>query len=99
MICLEIDFPYSGPTGDDMAEEFKELAESISEEQGLIWKIWIENSETSEAGGVYMFEDIDSCNNYLDMHMKRLQSFGIKDIRSKVFSVNEKLSAITKAQL
>ena len=85
--------------GDTMAEEFKELAESINKEKGLIWKIWTQNEQTKEAGGAYMFEDIASCKAYLEMHTKRLQSFGIKDIRSKIFDVNTKLSALTNAPL
>lgn len=96
---MQIDFPYNGPMGDTMAEEFKELAESINKEKGLIWKIWTQNEQTKEAGGAYMFEDIASCKAYLEMHTKRLQSFGIKDIRSKIFDVNTKLSALTNAPL
>ncbi len=99
MLLLQIDFPYNGPTGNEMAEGFKDLAYSIAKEKGLIWKIWTENKETKEAGGIYMFEDMSSLKEYLEMHTKRLQSFGVTDIRSKIFEVNEKLSAITKAPL
>ncbi len=99
MLLLKIDFPYSGPTGDEMAEGFKDLAGSIANDSGLIWKIWTENKETKEAGGIYIFENLPALETYLNMHTKRLQSFGITDIRSKVFEVNEKLSAITKAPL
>ena len=97
MVFLQIDFDYSGPTGDKMAQEFEELAESIKNERGFICKIWTENEQTAEAGGAYIFEDIASCRAYLEMHTKRLQSFGIKDIRSKIFNINKKLSHITKA--
>lgn len=97
MLLLQIDFPYNGPTGDEMAEEFKDLAHSISKEDGLVWKIWTENKATKEAGGIYIFENLPDLERYLEMHTKRLQSFGVTDIRSKIFEVNEKLSAITKA--
>lgn len=99
MLLLQIDFPYNGPTGDEMAEGFMELADSIANESGLIWKIWTENKETKEAGGIYIFENMFALEAYLKMHTKRLQSFGITNIRSKIFEVNEKLSAITKAPL
>jgi len=99
MLLLQIDFPYNGPTGDEMAEGFKELADSIAKESGLVWKIWTENKETKEAGGIYIFENMPSLEAYLEMHTKRLQSFGVTNIRSKIFEVNEKLSAITKAPL
>ncbi|MDA7817678.1 monooxygenase [Sulfurimonas sp.] len=99
MVCLQIDFPYSGPTGDDMAEAYKELAHAINNEKGIVWKIWTENVEAEESGGIYLFEDKESCNEYLEMHIKRLDSFGIKDVRAKVFDVNEKLSLLTKAPI
>ena len=53
---LQVDFKMNGPFGDDMAETFPDLARSINEEKGLIWKIWTESPETKEAGGIYLFE-------------------------------------------
>lgn len=97
MLLLQIDFPYNGVMGEEMAEGSKDLAHSIAKENGLIWKIWTENQETKEAGGIYIFENLPALEAYLDMHTKRLQSFGVTNIRSKVFDINEKLSTITKA--
>lgn len=96
---VQIDFPADGPFGEEMSTAYKELAESIEKEPGLIWKIWTENAETKEAGGVYYFEDEESAKKYVEMHTKRLQSFGISGIRSKMFDVNEKLTAITKGPM
>jgi len=96
---LQIDFPYSGAMGDEMAEGFNELAKSISKEKGLVFKIWTENAHTQEAGGIYIFEDLTSLETYLKMHIKRLESFGVTGIRYKIFDINEPLSAITKAPL
>lgn len=96
---VQIDFPADGPFGEEMSTAYKELAESIEKEPGLIWKIWTENAETKEAGGVYYFEDEESAKKYVEMHTKRLQSFGISGIRSKMFDVNEKLTAITKGPI
>ena len=98
-VLLQIDFPYNGPFGEAMSEAFAPLAESISQERGLIWKIWTENSQTKEAGGIYLFDDEDSAKAYLTMHTARLESFGVEGIRSKIFQVNEGLSTITKAPL
>lgn len=96
---LQIDFPYNGPFGEAMAEAFSPLAQSIAQEKGLIWKIWTENSQTNEAGGIYLFEDEDSAKAYLTMHTARLESFGVEGIRSKIFECNIPLSVITKAPL
>lgn len=97
MKLLQIDFPIEGPFGETMSEAFSDLANDIAQENGLIWKIWTENEDTKEAGGIYLFEDIENANKYLDKHTKRLESFGIKNIRSKIFDVNIPLSMIDKA--
>ena len=77
----------------------KELPEDIATVNGLVYKLWTENEETQEAGGIYVFDNLDDANRYLEMHTQRLTSFGFKDIKSKVFVINEALSAITKASL
>lgn len=96
---LYVDFPYSGPWGEDMAIAMKELAQSISQEPGLIWKLWTENQEQSKAGGVYLFSDKASAQAYLDMHSKRLNSVGITGIDARFFDVNPALSEINAGPL
>lgn len=96
---LQIDFPFSGPFAEDMQQAMQPLAESISQEQGLIWKIWTENAATQEAGGVYLFSDEVAAKNYLDMHSARLTASGVTGIRAKLFSVNTPLSLICKGPI
>lgn len=96
---LQVDFPHAGPYNEEFSEAFTDLAKDIATEDGLIWKIWTENEETKEAGGIYLFDNLEDANRYLDKHTKRLESFGYTDIRAKVFTVNEPLSMITKASL
>lgn len=93
---LQFDFPYPGPWGEANVEALRGLAESITQEPGLIWKAWTENEAEGLAGGIYYFADEPSALAYKDMHSKRLESFGVTGIRAKVFDVNEGLSAITK---
>ncbi|AXI08337.1 monooxygenase [Oceanobacillus zhaokaii] len=92
---LQVDFKMNGPFGDEMANQFSNLAKSINEEDGFMWKIWTERPETNEAGGIYIFETKETAENYLDMHSKRLASFGITDVNAKVFAINSKLTDIT----
>ncbi|MEW1659717.1 monooxygenase [Streptomyces sp. NPDC093707] len=99
MYILQVDFPSSGPFGDSMATEYRELAESINHEPGMVWKIWTENSEAGEAGGIYLFESEATARKYLAKHTERLQAWGVTDIRGRVFVVNEPLSAINRAPL
>lgn len=96
---LYVDFPYPGPWGSEMSEAMQELAQSISQEPGLIWKIWTENKDQSKAGGVYLFKDKASAQAYLDMHSKRLNSFGISGIDARFFEVNQPLTAINSGPL
>lgn len=98
-VLLQVDFPYSGPWGEAMSEAMKGLAESIAQEPGLIWKIWTENRETNEAGGIYLFTDRPSAQAYLEMHRARLMGFGVPQVNAKLFDVNPTLSAIDRAPL
>lgn len=96
---LQVDFTMDGPFREEMSEAFANLAKSINEESGMIWKIWTENAATKEAGGVYLFETKTDAEKYLTMHSERLTSFGITDIRGKIFEVNEVLSTINNAPI
>ena len=93
---LQVDFPYTGPWGPEMTAAMDGLARSIANEPGLVWKIWTENQEANEAGGVYCFRDAQSAQAYLTMHTARLKGFGIPLVNGKIFLVNEVLSNIDR---
>jgi hypothetical protein len=93
---LQITFAFHGPFGRQMAETFTELAQSISREPGLVWKIWTENEDAREAGGIYLFVDEKSARAYLEKHAARLKDAGIAEISAKIFDVNSELSCITR---
>jgi len=96
MKLVQFDFAFTGPFGDTMASALKDLAEAIAQEPGLIWKIWTENEEAREAGGIYLFTDDSSARAYIAKHTVRLRSFGIANVRVKIFDVNDKLTALTR---
>ncbi|MGE7954353.1 monooxygenase [Lysinibacillus xylanilyticus] len=96
---LQVDFAMDGPFGDEMSEGFKDLAHSINDEEGIMWKIWTEDAVAKEAGGVYLFETKEGAEKYLAMHSARLTSFGITNIRGKIFEVNEALSSINNGPI
>lgn len=98
-VLLQIDFPSTGPFAEEMTQTFAALAESINQENGLIWKIWTENNDSQEAGGIYLFDSMENATCYLTMHSARLERFGITNIRSKIFQVNTDLSKINHAPL
>lgn len=99
MTLLQIDFPSHGPWGEDLTRMASGLAHHLSETPGMVWKIWTENSRTGDCGGVYLFNDENSANNFLKEHLPRLDSMGIKNVRAKVLDVNESLSHITRAPI
>jgi len=80
--------------GEALTNGAKDLAESINNESGFISKIWIENEETEESGGIYLFKDMDSALKYADMHRNRVEAIGATNITAKFFKVNEPLSKI-----
>ncbi|RHW39062.1 monooxygenase [Neobacillus notoginsengisoli] len=96
---VQIDFKSDGPFGEEKFKEKEDLAKSINNEPGVIWKIWTENAETKESGGVYLFESKETAQKFLEMHSARLKSYGFDNIRAKIFEVHEKLSLINKAPI
>ncbi|MFP3978779.1 MULTISPECIES: monooxygenase [Marinobacter] len=92
---LQIDFPFTGPFGSEMAEALRDLAVSITEEPGFIWKIWTENESEKDAGGIYLFKTEETAQAYLEKHTARLKELGVEKVYAKIFDVNEALSKIT----
>jgi len=93
-VALVVEFKMDGPFGEEMAAQFSELAESINQEEGFIWKIWTEKEERNEAGGIYIFDTDENAQKYLDMHRARLKEMGVPNLHAKIFDINEKLSEI-----
>lgn len=98
-VLIHVDFPHKDVWGKEMAVQMNELAQSINNEPGFIWKFWTESKKDEMAGGVYMFDSRENAEKYLKMHSERLAQFGYSNIRGKVFEINEELSAICKAPL
>jgi hypothetical protein len=96
---LQVDFDYTGPFGDEMAAMLTDLAKSINNEAGMIWKIWTENQQDKLGGGIYLFEDETTARAYLEMHSVRLNKMGIENIRGLVLAVNPLLSNINKGPI
>ena len=97
LIALLFRFPFPGPWGKELTEASHELARDIANEDGLVWKIWLENRETGHAGGIYLFEHAAAAERYREKHERRLVAKGLGDITANAFSVNSELSALTMA--
>lgn len=99
-VLLQVDFSMPAEMlGDNLSKSAIPLAESITNEPGFISKIWTENLETEEAGGIYLFTDRKSAEQYWEMHQKRIASFGVKNVTGKIFDINLPLTKITRGHL
>ena len=67
-----MDFPYTGPFGNEFFAQMKELAEDITTWKGLVYELWTENEDTQEAGGIYVFDSLEDANRYQAKHTERL---------------------------
>lgn len=100
MVIMQVLFDYKGGYGDEMYEQCRELALSITQEKGFVWKIWTENRDKNIAGGIYAFNSAKEAESYAKMHAKRLEEFGVAaNFRYEILDANEKLSAITNFKL
>jgi Putative mono-oxygenase ydhR len=91
-------FPFSGPWGKQLTEASRGLANDIATEDGLIWKIWLEDRETEQAGGIYLFQDAVAAARYREKHERRLSAMGLGGVIADAFSVNTELSVLTMAR-
>ncbi|KZM43704.1 monooxygenase [Marinomonas sp. SBI22] len=96
---LQVDFQFNGPFGDEMSAALEDIAHSINNEPGMIWKIWTESEKEKLGGGVYLFKDETSAQIYLEMHSARLSEMGITDIRGVIFDINDSLTQINSGPI
>ena len=100
MILVQINFKFpASMMGEVLFDNAKALAESINHEAGFISKIWIENPNTEESGGIYLFENQETAENYVSMHSERLKEMGVDQVEVKYFQVNKPLSQLNQANL
>jgi hypothetical protein len=97
LTALLFRFPFPGPWGNELTEATRELARDIANEHGLVWKIWLEDSESGYAGGIYLFQDARAAQRYREKHERRLSAMGLTGVTANAFSVNTELSALTMA--
>ncbi len=92
-------FSFHGPFGSEMAGQLRELAESINQEPGFIWKVWTESEKNQEAGGIYLFENEETALAYVEKHSARLKTFGINEVIYKIFDINEPLTLVNRGKV
>lgn len=96
---LQLHFPFSGPFGEEMSQQLRQLAESINQEPGFLWKVWTESEAQQLAGGIYLFASQEAARAYLQKHSERMQAMGVAEIHWQLLNVNEKLTSLNHGQL
>ena len=97
---LQVNMNFSVPRA-DLEEAWLGVAQPISATPGLLWKIWLINEKTQEAGGIYLFESADAANAYVGGPIVAglKASPAVSNISAKMFDVLSEHSAITRAPL
>ena len=97
---LQINMKYKIPA-DVLVKAFMDLAKPISEVKGLEWKVWLHDPVKKMAGGIYLFKDEKSVNDYLNGKIVSdiMKNPAVSDIDAKVFDVLPEHSKVTRAPL
>jgi hypothetical protein len=111
---LQVNYRFPKPFKDVPKEQMDKLrgiaaegAKYIATVSGLRWKIYLQNPEKGEVGGIYFFEDEASLKVYLDgpiMTQRKQGKFGdgkhvaspIDEVTIKQFDVMDVLTKITR---
>jgi len=99
-VVLQINFKFSISPA-ELAEDFAPLAEPIAAVAGLRWKIWSLNASEGEFAGIYLFDDDESAQAYLEgpiiAEVKKHPA--LSDISAKQFDVIDEFSTITRGPI
>ena len=99
-IILQVNYRFNAPRSQHVAM-VTPLAEPLSGVPGLIWKIWLMNEADSEAGGIYLFENREAANAF--MNSQAIADFvaqpTITSVSAKMFEPDEILSRVTRGPL
>ena len=85
----------------DMEEEFKGAAVPIASVPGLDWKMFGIDAERSEVAGIYLFEDAQALETYMQgpiMEAMRSKP-AFAGIEVKVFEVSEEATVMTRGPI
>lgn len=88
-------------SGKEYEQAIAPLAQAMADVAGLVWKIWLLNESSHEAGGIYLFEDKDAANAFLNGSLvAQVRSApSISDLCVAQFGVLNTLSVITRGPI
>ena len=99
-IMLQVNFNFS-VSKEQYQEAVAPLADKFANLPGLKWKVWILNGEKSEAGGIYIFENQASLDEFLAGPLAKTVTShpALSDFSVKQFGIMEDITKITRGPL
>ncbi|MDH3269052.1 MAG: YdhR family protein [Ignavibacteria bacterium] len=97
---LQINFNFSVSSG-EYEQAVNSLVDQFANLPGLMWKIWIMNENKKEAGGIYLFEDEASLNEFLTGSLAKTVTShpALSNFSVKPFTIMHDLTEITQGPL
>ena len=99
-IMLQLNFNFS-VSKEEYEQAVSPLADKFANVPGLKWKIWILNAEKSEAGGIYMFENQASLDEFLAGSLAKIVTThpALSNFSIKQFGIMKDITKVTRGPL
>jgi hypothetical protein len=96
-----VTFGLNGPTEDQYLESCREELDIFAALPGLLGKIWLRDPETGTFGGLYLWRDRASYDDYIagDVFNTMAEDANLKDFRSRGFDHYADLTRATQPGL
>lgn len=94
---LQINFKYK-VTADELHKAFMDSAKTFVDMKQLEWKIWMHDPAKKMAGGLYLFKDEKSVNDFLngEVFARVKKHPALSDVDAKVFDIMPDLTKMTR---
>ena len=95
---LQVNYRLNSPVS-GFLEKSGPVAELLATVPGLRWKIWLKNENENEGGGLYLFENGEALNDFVEGPIleKLKTNPSVSEVTVKQFEVPGELSAITRS--
>ena len=97
---LQVNFKYK-IQAEALLKAFMDSAKPIADTKGLEWKVWLHSPEKKTMGGIYLFKDERSVNDYLNGQIvaSMMKNPALSDIDAKAFDVIPEHTKITRGPI
>ena len=97
---LQLNFKYD-VSAEDYIGAVTPLAEQFAAVPGLRWKVWIINRDETEAGAIYLFENRDALQSFLESDLAATVTShpALRDFSVKPFDVMKDQTAVTRGPI